>query len=160
MRLLCLVLLMFSVPAAAAAVKGVRTGAAAEAAGKAAEKKAEEDVFILPDMGWRDVFTDPREAHRGGPVEIEEKPDVGEEWEKIWDDAVAELTVETIIGFETDLAAVIAGVTVRPGGTVTGGKLKFEVEKITKDAVYLRCVSEEETFSPLRGLPTKKRIVF
>lgn len=125
------------------------------------EKKG--DVFVLPDMGWRDVFTDPRDIGKGDAGIDAGRPrfETGEEEiEKTWNDAVAELTVEMIIGWENDLAAIIAGDTVRSGDMIVGDKLKFVVQKITKDVVYLRCISEEEKFSSLNGLVTKRNIIF
>ncbi len=45
----------------------------------------------------------------------------------------------------------------------TGPRFKTgeeEIEKAWNDAVYLRCISEEEKFSSLNGLVTKRNIIF
>lgn len=180
MRILHLVFLMLPMLAAAVYAEDAGPEAAAKATEakddkanvppapqKAAQptesEKKEGDVFFLPDMGWRDVFTDPRDTGRSDADTDAGRPRFKtgeEEIEKTWNDAVAELTVEMIIGWENDLAAIIAGDTARSGDTIVGDKLKFVVQKITEDVVYLRCISEEEKFSSLNGLVTKRNIIF
>lgn len=122
-------------------------------------KPAQEKIFILPDMGWRDVFIDPREA-RGTPGKKEVTAKIVGPAKPIWEQALDTLTVECIIGIDLpeNLAAVVAGTRVRPGDIVAAEKLKFKVEKITKDAVHFRCVSEDEKFKRLHNLRVKKKI--
>jgi hypothetical protein len=131
----------------------------AEAGDKGSAKGAGA-VFLLPDMGWGDPFIDPRDRV-GGQLGAEEiLPDLGEEAKKTWQDAVSALTISCIIGLETDLAAIVAGSRVHQGDTIVGEKLKFEIEKITKDAIHLRCISEEEQFSEFTDIKLKKKITF
>jgi len=133
-----------------------------QAAPPAVSEETEGGLFVLRDMGWRDVFTDPRDSGRGdvgdgeGPLFKAGEEDI----EQVWNNAIAELTVEVIIGWENDLAAIVAGDTVHSGNTIVSEKLQFMVQKITKDAVYFRCVSEEKEFSSLHGLVAKRRIIF
>ncbi len=141
------------------AIAAQMAAAMAEAmGGPTSTTKSEEEIFLLPDMGWGDPFLNPRDRIRG---EIEAEAVItglGDEKKKIWEDALIELIVECIIGFENDLAAIVSGVRVHPGDIITGGKLRFEVKKITRNAVHLRCISEEEEFRKFSGITVKRKI--
>ena len=119
----------------------------------------ERKIFLLVDMGWGDPFIDPRERTKGAVEEKDIIFDLGDANKKIWEDALSTLTVQVIIGFENDLAAVVADVRVRPGDTIMADKLKFKVEKITSDTVHLRCISEEKAHEKFLGITVKKKIV-
>ncbi len=121
------------------------------------EEKADE-VFVLADRGWRDPFTDPREKGESRVVEDQPPEQVGEEVQKIWENARDSLVLEGIMGWEDDLKAVIGGVTVRPGDTLAADKLKFKVEMVTRDNVEFRCINEEVKYKKLRNLTVKKTI--
>lgn len=119
----------------------------------------EVEIFLLTDMGWGDPFIDPRDRVKGTPTPDDVILKLGDEKKKIWEDALSTLTVQVIIGFENDLAAVVADVRVRPGDTIMADKLKFKVEKITSDTVHLRCISEEKAHEKFLGITVKKKIV-
>ena len=70
------------------------------------------------------------------------------------------LAISSIIGLEDDLAAIVAGSRVRPGDTVVGEKLKFEIERITRDAVHMRCINKEEKFAEFENAKLKKKMNF
>ena len=125
---------------------------------KPTEEKGE--VFMLPDMGWRDPFVDPRDAMRSSVGEDAIQDAVVGEPRTILQKALDALPVESIIGLDVDdnLSAVIGGTTVRAGDTVTGESLKFKVDRITKDLVYLRCLTEDEKLERLHNFVVKKRI--
>lgn len=141
----------------AAADKMAAAMAKAMAAATSTAKPVEK-MFLLPDMGWGDPFLNPRERVRAEIGEKDIIPELGDEKKKIWEDALTELAVEVIIGFEDDLAAIVAGVRVRSGDIISGGKLRFEVKKITRNAVHLRCISEEEKFRKFLGITVKRKI--
>lgn len=133
-------------------------------ASTAEEQKPEEktekadEVFVLADRGWRDPFTDPREKGESRVVEDQPPEEVGEEVQKIWENARDSLVLEGIMGWEDDLKAVVGGVTVRPGDTLAADKLKFKVEMVTKDDVEFRCITEEAKYKKLKDLTVKKTI--
>ena len=144
-----------------AAEKPVVKSDAVAAAANSEEKKSEEkkdEVFILADRGWRDPFTDPRDKGESRVVEDQPPQQVGEEVQKIWENARDSLVLEGIMGWENDLKAVVGGVTVRPGDMLSADKLKFKVESVTRDNVEFRCVNEEEKYRDLKDLKVKKTI--
>ncbi len=141
-------------------VGAARAVAARKVAAPVAPVPAAEEVFVLPDLGWRDVFTDPREAVRDMVDGSVTGLDLAQETKKVWEDGIAALTIEQIIGIEDNLTAVIAGKKVKAGYTVTAEKLKFRIEKIAGDAVHFICVSKEKEYEELRDLKVRRRIGF
>ena len=134
--------------------------AEAAAAAKTRKKKEQKTVFVLPDKGWRDPFLHPGEPTIDSGMDDKLDPDTDEELKKIWEDALASLSVAVIIGLdlEDELMAVVAGQRVRSGDTVLGDKLLFQVEEITKDMVVLRCITRQKQYADLKDQVTKRRI--
>jgi hypothetical protein len=126
---------------------------------KSVEK--EKEAFVLSDMGWRDPFVDPRDATRPPPGEKDAtgKGIVGPTKTTL-QKALDALSVKSIIGLDVgdNLSAVIGGVTVRVGDTVTGESLEFNVDRITKDSVYLRCLTEDKKLESLHDLIIEKKL--
>lgn len=136
------------------------TAAAKEMKEVSAPAKPKDAMFLLRDMGWGDPFVDPRERIKRTLKEDDVIPELADDKKKIWEDALVVLIVEVIIGRKNNLAAVIAGVRVRPGDIIIADKLRFRVERITSDAVHLRCVSEEPVHKKFFGITVKRKILF
>lgn len=139
---------------------GTAKGSAKKVVAAAAPVPVVEEVFVLPDLGWRDVFTDPRDAERPTVEDENDLLGLAAKTKKVWDDGIAALTLEAIIGIEDNLTAVIAGKKVKSGYTVTAEKLKFRIEKITADAVHFICISKGKEYEELRDLKVRRRIGF
>ncbi len=118
------------------------------------------EVFVLPEIPWRDVFVDPRVAMREKERRQKaiEKLDVV--LKKVWETASGLIKLEGIMGRGGDLCAVINGHKYKKGDKVSSDKLVFVVDRVTKKKVILRCITPLKKYRKLYGLVLEKELPF